>query len=153
MSSSRISEVTAEALQAAGWDPVRKIDVTKYEKALEVEGYPRVPAALDFLGSFGGLEIVHPNPRAKGSMKRIVLDPERAIAQFDFGWAREYMDRLGQSLSAIGTAASGYLLLLMNEDGAVYAGFDDLLYFVGRDALEALDNLCCGREYPEVGGH
>jgi hypothetical protein len=63
------------------------------------------------------------------------------------------MDRLGQSLSAIGTAASGYLLLLMNEDGAVYAGFDDLLYFVGRDALEALDNLCCGREHPEVGGH
>jgi hypothetical protein len=153
VTTSRISFLTAEALQSAGWHPARKVDTAKYEKVLEADGYPRVPAALDFLRSFGGLEIVHPNPEAPGSMKRIVLDPERAVAKFDFAWAQEYMQRLGESLSAIGTAASGYLLLLMDKQGAVYAGYDDLLYYVGSDALEALDNLCCARDFPEVGGN
>jgi hypothetical protein len=149
----QISPLTAEALQLAGWHPGRKVDTKKYEEALKAEGYPRLPAALNFIQSFGGLDIVHPNPKVKDSVKHIVLDPARAVAQFDSAWAKEYMRRLGESLSAIGTAASGYILLLMSEHGAVYAGFDDFLYHVGKDALDALDNLCCGRDLPEVGGN
>ena len=98
------------------------------------------------------MELVHPNPEAKGTTETIVLDPEQAVAQFDVGWAKKYIDRLGEPLAAIGTASNGYLLLLMNDQGAVYAGLDDLLYCAGSNAFEALDNLCCGREYPEVGG-
>jgi hypothetical protein len=153
MTEARISPLTRDILRAAGWTPARKVDISSYKDALEAEGYPRLQAAMNFLQSFGGLELVYPNATANDSMERILLDPARAVAGVSFGWAQDYMRRLGEQLCAIGTAANGYLLLLMTGQGSVYAGFDDYLYFVGNRELESLDNLCCGRDIPEVGGH
>jgi hypothetical protein len=146
----KASPLTLKILRDAGWSPSRRFDTADYEKALRDDGYVISPAVLQFMRSFGGLQLRHPNSRVPGKTLVLSLDARKATAGVASGWARSYERRLRRELCAFGTAEDGYLLLVMDPDGGVHAGYDDVLLFVGNSGIEAIDNLCCGRDMPEI---
>jgi SUKH-3 immunity protein len=68
----------------------------------------------------------------------------KAVKGMDRRWVVEdYEKRLVNSkLCVIGQAYHNHLTLLMDKDGVIYAGYDDLLYVVSNNSLKAIDILC-----------
>src|SRR5579859_5238011 len=60
------SQTTREILINAGWNDSRRVDVEPYRKNFEVIGQPYSEFVLDFLRSFGGIEVTFPSPYVSG---------------------------------------------------------------------------------------
>ena len=57
---------------------------------------------------------------------------------------------IGRKLCPIGEADRGYLVLIMDEQGAVYGGYDDFFVEVGESGHTAIENLCSGKELKSI---
>lgn len=145
------SRITLDALRRAGWLGDRKIDTSVYTKALNEEGY-LVPSLLtDFLHHYGGIYITHPDPKIPNATDDFHLDPLKAIENNFHEGIEEYGKLIGTELCVFGEASDGYLVLMMAQDGRVFAGIDDLLYYVGESGVDAIEALCTGREFQKIG--
>lgn len=139
-----------EFLKVAGWTENRKIDISRYENALQKEGYIINKVIRDFLISFGGLKIKHPHHGIQNKEEEFHLDPILAISGIYPEKIEEYNKRTGSILTVIGEASNRYLVLMMAEQGAVYAAYDDFLIFLGESGEEAIVTLCEGKQATEI---
>jgi hypothetical protein len=125
--------------------------VDREVKSLRTEGYDVPASVLDLLGEFGGLKVTYPHAKVPDSDDYFVIDAELAVRETAKAWIDEYQRRVGATtLTPIGQAARGYLVLVMSDTGAIYAGYDDILLIVGESADRAIENLCSGANMPEA---
>ena len=125
---------TLKILEGGGWTLARRFDARPYEQALEALGYPILYSASQFLASFGGIH-------GEGSMN-FHFDPTTACG-LRSSWARtRYAAHVGTKLCPVGE--SGDNILLMDQFGRVYAGFDNLLARLGGSLSEGLELICRG---------
>lgn len=119
---------------------------------LKAAGNPVHPTVATFLREFGGLKVTHPHRGLRGAMDSFHISPSAAMKYFPIHDDSLYdcNDRVGKALCAIGTASRDYMILLMDEDGKVYAACDDLMFFVGNSGTEALEALCAGAKLPPI---
>jgi hypothetical protein len=61
-----------------------------------------------------------------------------------------YSKIVGSPLSVIGEASRGYLLLMMDERGRVFGGYDDVFLLIGTSGKDAIEALASGRELQPV---
>jgi hypothetical protein len=54
---------------------------------------------------------------------------------------KEYEERVNESLTPVGEASNGYLILTISESGWVYTGYDDFLQRIGCNGHEAIGEL------------
>jgi hypothetical protein len=154
------SKETLELLHRAGWTESREFDTTKYEQLLKGAGYPVHKAVTTFLRDFGGLHIAYQigpayvSPTHPSLRKRDILhfDVELAIAHTFLQNVYGASQWLGQSLCVIGEFEGNDATLMMDEAGRVYTDFDDpeSLVLVGNSGLEAIENVCRGRDFRKV---
>lgn len=140
-----LSIESKKRLEAAGWREGRDIDVAQYEAAYVSKGYPLNPHAIRFLREFGGLALVYPHFRDKAAMDGCNFRADEACA-WDRPWLRAYEQHLGQCIVPVGHAFRDHMLLVMSEDGAVYACFEDTVCKVGEEGRLAINVLCEGKE-------
>jgi hypothetical protein len=144
------SPKTRTVLEQAGWHKGYTAATADAEEALRSAGYP-VPAVVQkFLKEFGGLHLRCPHAGLPTETEECHFDAKEAVAMASPGWIREYSERVGAPLAVIGEAANGYMILTMDPSGRVYAGYDDILRYVGSSGADAAEALCTGREMPEV---
>lgn len=147
----QFSDVTLDLLESAGWSANRSVETTTYVEALQAEGYPICQAVTDFLSSFGGLKVIHPHAKVTSESDNFYIDPLRAVREVPSEKVTEYYsERAGTPLCVIGEASDGYLVLMMDCAGKVYAGYDELFWKVGHSGTDAVEAICRGYDFEEV---
>lgn len=140
-----LSQQTVESLNRSGWNPSRIIDTSGFEDSLRAAGFVVFDAAVNFLRQYGGLRIKYPHAKVIGMEDEMHFDPSIAVTHIQSIAVDAYAKVIGKQLCPIGEAARGYLILLMDEDGQVYAAYDEFLAHVGTSGLEAIQALCSGK--------
>ena len=141
-----LSETSISILTLADWTPTRSVEISKYQQGLLEEGYIVSKPVQTFLRSFGGIKVSYsPNDPAL-LQEELHFDPLIAAHNISSEWVFYYAGKLGTQLCVIGEAKRGYLTLVMGDTGQVYAFYDDFLYFVGKSGIEAINNLCEGKD-------
>lgn len=136
---------TSEYLNKSGWTPNRVLDTSSFEKSLTAAGFSVHSAALSFLKEFGGLRIQYPHAKVPDIRDEMHFDPAIVAKHITSSAVNDYSNVVGGKLCPIGEAARGYLVLLMDEKGAVYASYDDFFAKVGASGAEAIETLCSGK--------
>ncbi len=144
------SATTHALLRRAGWSETRRVDTGPYVAALRTEGYPVHPIVVEFLERFGSLTVVHPHHKVRNSDDRFHFDVARAVSRADPENVEVDSERVGTPLCVIGEAYCGYMALLMDSAGKVYASLDDLLIHIGDSGPDAIEALCTGRSTTEL---
>lgn len=135
----RYSKKVEEIMSSAGWTPKRNIGISDYIHQLENEGYIVFNEVKFFLRNFGGLQIEFEND---GSLDNIHFNISQSIGQISKEWIiDDYSNKVGEKLCLIGQAYRGYMVLSMSKKGGIYAGYDDLLYLVGKGVHQGIENL------------
>jgi hypothetical protein len=140
--------VVTATLTDAGWSPDRSFATDDVTAKLGAEGFHVIPLALEVLASLGGLT-VKPPVRATASFGSgaIVFDPLWA--------ASGEADRIHQRERELGVRLcpvaewSGEYILLVAEDGQVFAETTFQLLRLGRDINEAILRLIVADTPPE----
>jgi hypothetical protein len=114
--------------------------------ALASDGYVVSPAVEKFLASFGGLSLSYPHYRDPTLADRCHLDAALAAENVFAEQVSYWSSRVGSELCPVGEAFSDHMTMVMTDDGAVYAGFDETLVRLGNSGTEALNTLCEGVE-------
>lgn len=93
----------------------------------------------------------YPHYKDPTVVDRLHFDAETAARNVFPETVNSWATRLGELLCPIGEAFRENMTLVMDENGAVYAGRDDLLLDVGPDAAGAIEALCAGEQLKSVG--
>jgi|SRR5215813_5271228 len=146
----KLSKKSINLLLQAGWSEDRSIDTATFEKLCKDNGMKFFPVVADFLRIFGNLRMVNPHaiPPAAEDWQFDVA----AAVKYGANIAPYYGHRLGGDVCMIGQAQREYMLLMMNEQGQVYAGYDQLIWFVGDSGIDAINALSEGRKLTKVPG-
>ena len=150
MKTHAFSGETLKLLRKAGWYEGRSVDTSAWERLLRKEGFTVHPVVTAFLQEFGGLEFKNPKKAPQASadwhfcVERAVerIYPERVV--------KYYNRRAGHQLCLIGDASNGYLILMMDETGQVYGGYDEEFFYLGKSGPEAIETLRTGRDLGRV---
>ena len=126
------------------------IDTAQYETLLRVAGFTVLDAAVDFLKEFGSLYIEYPHAKVVGVEDNMHFDLSIVVKEIQPITIDAYSKVIGKQLCPIGEAARGYLILMMDEAGQVYASYDDFFTKLGNSGLAAIDALCTGKELESI---
>lgn len=149
-----LSAATARRLAGAGWSEDRSVEVDSVIQEWAADRYPVNQMAVDFLRSFGFLELRYAHARNPRSSDGCHFDAIRATNNVFPVTVRWWSERIHAPLVPIGEAFTTHVTLVMATDGAVYGGYDDYLWKIGADGEDAIEALCSGREpllLPEPG--
>lgn len=145
-----LSTRTAECLNQSGWNRNRAIDTSGFEASLRAAGFVVLGAAVNFLKEYGGLRITYPHAKVKDMRDEMHFDPSIVVRHIQPIDVDAYSKVLGKELCPIGEASRGYLILMMDQTGQVYASYDDFFAKVGSSGIEAIDALCSGRNLQTI---
>jgi hypothetical protein len=145
-----LTEHTKSELRKAGWTPSRCIDITSFMSALSEAGSPASEHAVSFLRSFGGIRMTVPHRIVRNDSEWIEFDPSNAVRMYDLGWVRDFEASLGVRLSVVGLISDGNMLLLLADDGAMYASVDSYLVRLGETEASSLNAIVEGEPPPVV---
>ena len=137
-------------LKKAGWNPQRKIEITKIIEYLNEEGYKLNEYAKDVIAQFGFLEMEHPSYRVENSTEKLHFNPIRACDHIYRERVEEYEYKIGESLVVIGEAYDEHLILMISDRGHVYGGYDGYLTILGDSIDSALEAIFLSKETVEI---
>jgi hypothetical protein len=136
-------------LRWAGWRRSRHVSTERWSKLLCRMNDPVPEKIQDFLSAFGGLKVWHPHKYAAWTLDYFCIDPERADKYFCIreDGLSDYEVKTDTQLYGIGSACRDYALLMMDEQGCVYAAVDNLLFYIAPSGHEAIESMCGGEEW------
>lgn len=140
--------VVLAALEEAGWVPGRRFDAERWISQLREDGYSIVRPATQVLEALGGLDVLPP--------ERDTAAFRSGLIKFDPVWAatgeadriRNREAQLGIELTPVGEWNGEYILLVA-EDGQVFAETTFQLVKLGHDVDSALVRLILADTTPE----
>lgn len=94
---------------------------------------------------YGGLNIQF--TVRNGIESNLHFDVNQAVEEVDPIWVQKaYYDRLGKiDLCVIGQVYTDHLVLMMDNNGNVYGGFDSYFSFIARSGEEAIEAICTNK--------
>lgn len=146
----RFSQATQQCLERSGWDEKYRADISEYELLMGSEGCPLPPLVIEFLSCFGNLRVHYPHHKVPSVEDVLHFDALKAALTPKGKYCEDldhYAARIVERLVVIGEADRGYLLLMMNSAGKVYAAYDDFLAYVGDSGEDAIEAFCTGRDF------
>lgn len=143
------TEATRQALERAGWNPGRQVDIDEWITILGDQGYFFSEPAKEILKSFGGL-VVRPAdvPEAVWGADPIVFDPMEA----GDGMYERYKSQetaLGHRMSPLASWGGESTIMLL-DDGRVVSDSSFSLQLLGSTFPEALDLALRRYRKPDV---
>jgi hypothetical protein len=145
----QLSETATTLLRRAGWFPGRLATDDVIEQWIAQRTFPQETPGLPLVKELNDLQAMFPRPN----------DPTQSEpCWFEIGLScgasqHAYLNRIGEALRAkvisFGLIDHAVLLVLA-EDGMVYAAFESSLFAVGEDVHDALNGLATGRAFREM---
>jgi hypothetical protein len=135
-----------DCLARAGWTRGRRIDIAPQLRQLEAEGYTVFEAVRDFLARFGGLRLTYPHFRVPEHDDSCHFDAAEAAGRVSKHTVQRYTETIGKPVCPIGAAFHDHMVLMMTEQGVVYAAFEGALVRIADSGVEAINSLCEGRD-------
>lgn len=130
--------------------PGRQTDSQLIKNKLEDAGFLVFDEVLDFLSQFEGLKFTFLNRKNdKIDDFNFVLDRVLEI-EVPEKLTEDYISRVGQKLSVIGTCFREHFVLLLSEKGEMYGAFDDYMVLMGKSVPIALNGIVYDYEFIEV---
>jgi hypothetical protein len=144
------STAVENLLLKAGWYKGRKIDVGLFRQSLKEDGFTLIPIVEEFLREFGGLRIFF--DKLSGQKESFHFDAQKATEGVHPAWAQKnYADRLNnKTLCIIGEGYSDHLTLMMDINGKVYGGYDDILIFIAENGRDAIEAICADKKFEHI---
>ena len=137
-------------LERAGWSENRRSDENLIKQQIMSEGYPLLPAVVDFMKNFGGLVIYFQNKRNR-IQDDINLDFEHAThLETTEKIIIDYKPRIGKSLCPVGTAYRDHFVLLMSEDGNLYGAYEDYLCYISDSGIGGIEAIVTDKDFLEI---
>jgi len=133
----------SELLESAGYTKERTIDVTSIVKMYAENGYHYNDKQIDFIRSFGNLEIHYNHPVWNEDMV-IKIDPIEAQKTITMDIVEEYNEFLDDTLLVIGEIERENMTLFLSQKGYFFGGYDDCLINWGNDFEKTLQNISDG---------
>jgi hypothetical protein len=118
----------------AGWSPARRVDADDADRAWSAEGWSSHAAGRTFLSEYSGLTV-----RVADEQRRLWFDGVRAVQDWDPAWCRAYRGESGHSLLPAG--GYSHMLILVDEDGGLWGGFDAEYGHVADSAADLVQVL------------
>ena len=146
-----ISDQTVKKLLLnSGWNSGREVNTGMFKEMALKEGYMWFLAVDKFLGEFGDLRIDF--TRKDGKNDFFHFDAVKAMADIAPEWIKEdYSPRLNNvDLCPIGQAFTSHMTLMIDEQGLIYGGYDEVLCLIGINPEEALVSICHNKELREI---
>ena len=132
---------TLNIIQLNGWSDTRTVDINEYIKYFKDTNQVVKPFVLEFLKSFGGLEIKRPNPKFQAISNTFLIDPIEGSYSMDSKRREYYENWLNKSLCIVGFDDNSTLLIAPDEE--VYTTFDDTVLRIGSSIQDAtIQNFC-----------
>lgn len=140
-----------DLLIKSGWYENRRIDTSNLLEKVSENGYEILPKVIEFLKEFDGLIIRFYNLKNSLADDDVTIDFNKASELECIERIREdYQHRIGKRLCVIGTAYREYFVLIMDEEGRVYGGYDDYLVKIADSAIEAINAIVSGKKFTEI---
>lgn len=138
-------------LERAGWYADRRVNTKLIIDSLEEEGYTYSDIIIEFLEQFWELKIIFENKRNHLNEDVINFSFEHAShlevpERVNFN----YSQRIDKKLCLIGSVYRDHMVLMMSEDGNVYAAYDNYLCFIAKDGYSALEAIILDLDFIEV---
>ncbi len=135
-----LTEKSRRRLEKFGWSSDRNINIKPYKKVLEEEGYQVHESVVKCLQSYGGMKIwVNDRKDADDIQIDPIVATETIYAE---RVTEEYNLEAGKNLCVIGLYHRGHMVVMMDDEGAVYGGYDEHFSHLGN-SLEAFLNKIC----------
>ena len=146
----KLTTTAKDALIRSGWSSDRTESTANFEAANASVGCKLFPKAQKFLQSVGGITLEYPHFANPSAISNCRFNPEETCASVSLRKLRLYEAHLKSPVCVIGDENNGYLVLLMTQDGQIFAGYEYDLITVGGSPANAINNLCGGGELPVV---
>ena len=109
-----------------------------------------VGAAFErFVSIYAGKHFKHPS-FSTSDVEKIHFDVDALGTDLVPEASEEYSERVGLPLIPIGKAYNGHLLLMIDENGALYGAYDNFLTELGDDFEDGLNAIFQRRKTPEI---
>ncbi|MFJ3502060.1 MULTISPECIES: SUKH-3 domain-containing protein [unclassified Streptomyces] len=135
-----------DSLEAAGWHPDRRVDISRWVNMLEERGFRLNPLALQIWENLGGLTIRSSPVRDPGSS--LYVDPVDACVDAPEE-SEELADVYGASFSPLGMWSIQYRSWI-SESGRVLAIGPGIVWELGKTFPEALHFVVIGESPPRL---
>lgn len=137
----KFSPYTIEILYQNGWTESRQINTAPYTIYFEETQQPKSEAIINFLGSFGGLELKYPNKKALNIMSSCDFDPIEGHKIISTESLNDYARHwILKPFCVIGLLVHD--VMIMTQLGEVYSLFDHYVYKLGNTGEEMIENIC-----------
>jgi hypothetical protein len=142
---------TREILAAVGWHTDRVVDTARWEAELLADGFPPLhPAALRFLGEFGGIDVPAGGPGVTRARESFTIEPALCIGEADrFIQLGESIRRAIAPIGELAGETCACAFLGIDEQQALYVVNSRLATF-GR-MPQAMDRLALGYMPQRIG--
>jgi hypothetical protein len=146
----KIKDNVKDILLKAGWNENRKLDKNRLEQLIIQNGYDILPKVLDFLMVFEGIVIRFINLK-NGISDDITIDFVKATQlESSDRIFQDYQLRIRRKLCIIGTAYREHFVLIMDEDGKVYGGYDNYLVKIADTGIGAIESIVNNEKFIEI---
>lgn len=135
---------TLKYLKEAGWKKDRRVNIDEYIDALDNDGYDINDLVHDFLVSYGGLVVPHPDTRVESRMDSFHFDAKLATECYFTETIAEYMLRIKETVVVVGECRTNHMVILLSHSGRMYAGYESTLIKLGDSVDYGLVGLCEG---------
>lgn len=129
-----------KCLEEFGWSDDRNVDIKLYRMALKEEGYPVHESVEACLRSYAGIQIW---TSGDADANDIRIDPIKAIESVYIERVQEEYDfKAGKKLCVIGMYHRGHMVVMMDDEGVVYGGYDEEFHRLGDSMEDCLNSIC-----------
>lgn len=137
-------------LKRNGWYEGRAYDFSRDIEVLDAEGYPVFDEVIRVLGEFGGLKLpvkdrVDTNTRDMFHFNAAAGAESVYVEQLNI-----YSKMINKKLSSIGECFSYHAILMVADDGSIYAAYGDILWKLADSIEEAIEVLYLRKEIEEI---
>ena len=141
---------TLELLTQSGWTENRVIDSKIIIDFYYANGCPIIEKAISFLKSFYGITIMFTNKRTQ-QLDNFSFNLIRAFEIEVMERIKEdYEPRIRRELCIIGTAYREHFVLLMDDLGVVYGGYDHFFVEIAKSGYEAIEAIINDSDFLEI---
>ncbi len=135
----KLSDHALDVLKDAGWTEARVVDNTPVYKAMSDSGIHLNDSGMQFCDELGGIVARHYFDSEVYELFHINLDQTfKSIVQ---EWLLWYEKQCGELLMPIGQSHQKHMLLMMDEEGKVWGGFDDHFEMIASTPEQAINRL------------